>query len=122
VLGGNSGNAGLFSNAKSLKTFMQMMLRKGEHIRGIVHVRIFKESTVELFTTRVKGLPYNNTRALGWDTLPNEYPSPCGQLFSANSFGHTGFTGTVLWADKDQNLGVIGLTNRVYPVPNDAKT
>jgi hypothetical protein len=54
------------------------MLNKGLYINNGKEVRIFNESTVEKFTTRVYGLPYNNTRALGWDTTPNQYPSPCG--------------------------------------------
>ena len=58
---------------------MRMMLNKGlyENEDGI-KVRIFKEETVDLFTTKVEGLPYNNHRALGWDTVPNGIPCPCG--------------------------------------------
>ncbi|NOY06921.1 MAG: beta-lactamase family protein, partial [Chlorobi bacterium] len=38
-----------------------------------------------------------------------------GKYFSANSFGHTGFTGTSIWIDPERKLYVIFLTNRVYP-------
>lgn len=55
-----------------------MMLNKGLHIEGDKEVRVFKESTVELFTTVEKGLPYPNSRALGWDTNPGGVPCPCG--------------------------------------------
>ena len=78
-------------------------------------MRVFKESTVELFTKRVDGLPYANHRALGWDTIQPGIPSPSGQKFSENSFGHTGYTGPHVWADKDKNLGVVVLDNRIYP-------
>ena len=47
--------------------------------------------------------------------MPISSVKACGDYFSKNSFGHTGFTGTSLWADKDKDLTVIILTNRVYP-------
>ena len=78
--------------------------------------RMFNQSTVLLFTTAPQNLPYQNPRALGWDTIPNQYPSPCGQKFTPGfTFGHTGYTGTTLWADFKQNFAFISLTNRVYP-------
>ena len=56
-----------------------MMLNKGLHENEDgLKIRVFKEETVELFTTKVEGLPYENTRALGWDTVPKEMPCPCG--------------------------------------------
>ena len=58
---------------------MRMMLNKGIHENEDgIKIRVFKEETVELFTTRVEGLPYDNTRALGWDTVPHDMPCPCG--------------------------------------------
>jgi CubicO group peptidase (beta-lactamase class C family) len=42
--------------------------------------------------------------------------SSSGSLFSPSSFGHTGFTGTSIWADPSRNLAVIFLTNRIYPI------
>lgn len=78
ILGGISGNAGLFSIASELTTFMQMMLNKGLYVSNGKQVRIFNESTVDKFTTKVYGLPYNNSRALGWDTNPGTVPCPCG--------------------------------------------
>lgn len=70
---------------------------------------------METFYTRVDGLPYNNRRALGWDTVPIQANPPCGTLFSMNSFGHTGYTGTMMWADRDKGLIVSLMTQRVYP-------
>ena len=67
------------------------------------------------FYTRVDGFPYQNRRALGWDTVPISDNPPCGHLFSLNSFGHTGYTGTMIWADRDKDLIVVFLTNRVSP-------
>jgi len=70
-----------------------------------------------LFTKKWETPMYNNLRGLGWDTKPEptSYRAPCGEKFSVNSFGHTGYTGTSVWADTDRNLIVIFLTNRVYP-------
>lgn len=121
ILGGVSGNAGLFSTARDLFNFMRMMANRGfyynPYTRGLKEERMFKEETVDLFTTRASGLNYTNTRALGWDTKPepNKYRIPCGESFSDNCFGHTGYTGTSVWCDKDRKIIVIFLTNRVYP-------
>ena len=91
---------------------MQIHLNKGLHRNG---TRIYQEKTVETFYTREDGLPYQNRRALGWDTIPIQTNPPCGIYFSPNSFGHTGYTGTSVWADRDKNLIVIILTQRVHP-------
>lgn len=116
ILGGVSGHAGLFSTSTDLIKFMQMMLHRGMYINSKgQEVRVFQEATVDLFTTRVTDVPYNNSRALGWDTVPISNTKACGDYFSPRSFGHTGFTGTSVWADKDKNLAVVILTNRVYP-------
>jgi hypothetical protein len=69
---------------------MQVHLTKGKLPDGR---EFYKPETVEKFYTRVDGLPYNNRRALGWDTIPIQQYPPCGNLFSPNSFGHTGYTG-----------------------------
>ena len=69
-----------------------------------------------MFTNAPQDLPYQNSRALGWDTIPAGYPTPCGQNFTPGySFGHTGYTGTTLWADSKKGFALISLTNRVYP-------
>jgi len=121
ILEGVSGNAGLFSTAEDLFKFMKMMLSKGNYYntntRNLQTEIMFKPETVELFTTRVTGLGYNNTRALGWDTKPEptKYPPQCGYKFSSNCFGHTGYTGTSVWCDTEKKLIIIFLTNRVYP-------
>ena len=103
AMGGVSGHAGIFSTAADLVQFAQMLLRGGE---GLV-----RPETIALFT-RVQN-PAFSSRALGWDT-----PSPGssgGTKLSPHAFGHTGFTGTSIWIDPDQNLFIILLTNRVHP-------
>lgn len=126
ILEGVSGNAGLFSTGPDLFRFMQMMLNYGRYTdeRRMspqpLQDTLFKSTTVELFTSKVTGLGYSNTRALGWETKPEptKYPPACGNKFSSNCFGHTGYTGTSVWCDRDKDLIVIFLTNRVYPDRN----
>jgi CubicO group peptidase (beta-lactamase class C family) len=66
---------------------------------------------VALFTRRSSP---GSSRGLGWDAK-STLGSTAGSLFSGTSFGHTGFTGTSIWADPERNLFVVFLTNRVYP-------
>ncbi len=112
LLGGVSGNAGLFSNAHDVAVFVQMLLDGGVY-KG---KRILKQSTIDLFTSRKA-----NDRAYGWDTKSEHGYTSAGKLFSLNSFGHTGFTGTSIWVDKDRKLFVVLLSNRVYPTRKNRK-
>ena len=107
-LGGVAGHAGLFSTAKDLAVFSQMMLNDG--LYG--WKRIFKTETVSEFTTKAN-IVDGSSRLLGWDS-PGGYASG-GIYLSDNSFGHTGFTGTSMWIDPDQGIIVILLTNAVHP-------
>ena len=124
VMGGVSGNAGLFSNSTDLYKFMKAFQTKSSgsligNITGLFtkNNAIASADIKDIFTTKYTSVSYSNTRALGWDTKPEptSYRAPCGELFSENSFGHTGYTGTSIWCDKDKSLIVIFLTNRVYP-------
>jgi CubicO group peptidase (beta-lactamase class C family) len=112
VLGGVSGNAGLFASARDLAVFVQMLLNGGSY----GDVQLVKPSTVARWTARQRP---DASRALGWDT-----PSPqssAGRFFSPRSFGHTGFTGTSIWADPEKELFVVLLTNRVNPTRDNQK-
>ena len=123
VMGGVSGNAGLFSNAGDVYIFMKMMLNDGQYYnpysRGLKAEYMFNPELINLFTSKFTDLGYENSRALGWDTKPDgsnsKYRIPCGELISENCFGHTGYTGTSVWCDVDRKLIIIFLTNRVYP-------
>ena len=122
LIGGVSGNAGLFSNARELFNLVRMLANGGKYYnpytRGLKEERMFSESTVNLFLKKFETSSYANTRALGWDTKQapiGQYRSQCGELISENCFGHTGYTGTSIWCDKDRDIIVIFLTNRVYP-------
>ncbi|MFY0253118.1 glycoside hydrolase family 3 N-terminal domain-containing protein [Chitinophaga sp. 30R24] len=112
MFGGVAGHAGLFSNAHDLGVIMQMLLNKGS-FNGVQYI---KPATVELFTT------YNSKisrRGLGFDkpdkdNAARKEPYPAKSA-SAATFGHTGYTGTCVWADPVSNIVFIFLSNRVYP-------
>ena len=105
AIGGVSGHAGLFSSARDLAVFAQMLLNGGSY-RG---VRLLKPQTVARWTSPQGPAA---SRALGWDTPAQN--SSAGQFFSPRSFGHTGFTGTSLWVDPERGVFVVLLLNRVH--------
>jgi len=112
ALGGVAGHAGLFASARDLGLFVTMLLNGGEY-NG---VRILRPETIARWTARQTK---DESRALGWDTPSS--PSSAGRYFSMRSFGHTGFTGTSIWADPEKQLFVVLLTNRVDPSRDNAK-
>lgn len=116
LMGGISGNAGLFATAEDLARLMQMYMSYGVYGGK----RYLQEATVREFT-KVQYPENENRRGLGFDKpllnnseldLKDAYPAP---LSSPESFGHSGFTGTFVWADPKNNLVFIFLSNRVYP-------
>jgi CubicO group peptidase (beta-lactamase class C family) len=112
AIGGVAGHAGLFSTARDLAVFAQMLLDHGYYGGR----RYIDPATVDLFTHRYSA---ESSRALGWDTpTPN---SSAGDYFTESSFGHTGFTGTSIWIDPDRDVFVVLLTNRVNPTRENQK-
>ncbi len=112
AMGGVSGHAGLFSNAEEVAALMQMLLDGGVY-KG--H-RFLKQKTVETFTSRHYA-KQNNRRALGFDKQlfnPSGNAQVCKEASQA-SFGHTGFTGTMVWVDPEYDLVYVFLSNRVHP-------
>jgi len=109
ALGGVAGHAGLFSTARDLAIYCQMLLNGGT-FRG---VRILSPLSVRRMI-EVRHLPPGEMRGLGWD-VHTGYSSNRGDLFPIGSFGHTGFTGTSLWIDPASRTFVIFLSNRVHP-------
>jgi len=106
-LGGVAGHAGLFSTASDLALFVQMLLNGGTYEGK----RYLHAATIDEFLRKKSP---GQERWLGWD-MKAESGSSAGALFPASSCGHTGFTGTSVWADPESRLAVIFLTNRVYP-------
>jgi beta-glucosidase-like glycosyl hydrolase/CubicO group peptidase (beta-lactamase class C family) len=109
LLGGVAGHAGLFSHAWDLAKLIQMHLQSGVYGPE----RIFKKETVQYFAQTVSP---KSGRGLGWNKPnPAENSATFSPLASPLTFGHTGFTGTVVWADPKEDLLFIFLSNRVYP-------
>jgi beta-glucosidase-like glycosyl hydrolase/CubicO group peptidase (beta-lactamase class C family) len=118
MFGGVAGHAGLFSNAYDLAKLYQMLLNGGE-LNG---TRLLQKSTIDKFTAYSSN---TSRRGLGFDkpekdnaTRKEAYPS---RSVSAETFGHTGFTGTCVWVDPKYNLVYIFLSSRVTPTRNNTK-
>lgn len=112
MLGGVAGHAGLFSDAYDMAVIMQMLLNGGV-FNG---KRYLQQETIELFTAYHSK---NSRRGLGFDkpekdNYKREEPYPALSASPA-AFGHSGFTGTCVWADPKHNLVYVFLSNRLTP-------
>ena len=110
LLGGVSGNAGLFSTAKDVATVYQMLLNGGE-LNGR---RYLSAETCHLFTTTTSK---SGRRGLGFykPVTTNPANSPCCASAPASVYGHTGYTGTCCWVDPTNRLIYVFLSNRTFP-------
>ncbi len=108
VFGGVAGHAGLFSTASDMARFAFTLANGGEGYG----TRLFRRTTLDQFTERVR-LRSTYPTGLGW--MVNYGETSAGAEFGPRSFGHTGFTGTSIWVDPEQELFVVLLTNRVHP-------
>lgn len=112
--GGVAGHAGLFGSANDLAKVMQMLANGGTYGGQ----RYLSDAVVKDFTKCQFCKPdgNGNRRGLGWDKpMRNGKSGPTCECVSYASFGHTGFTGTMAWADPEQGVVYIFLSNRVYP-------
>ena len=119
MLGGVSCNAGLFGSARDLANIFQMYLDQGK--KG--DQQILPSEAVNEFT-RCQYCDEDNRRGLGFDKPPIDYvegESYVAKSASASSFGHSGFTGTFVWADPEHDLLIVFLSNRVYPSRTNRK-
>lgn len=112
--GGVSGHAGLFSNLEDLSKYCSIYLNKGR----------LKNGTVLLSNKTIDCMIHNYTENLGEGRglgfcIKGYENSSGGELLSHSAFGHTGFTGTSLWIDKELGIYMILLTNRVHPDRNN---
>jgi len=105
-VGGVAGHAGLFANAGDLAAFGQAWLEYDPRLQ--IDPGLMDEATREHAETN------GERRGLGWMLKARE-GSSAGDKLSPDTFGHTGFTGTSLWIDRERALVVATLTNRVYP-------
>jgi beta-glucosidase-like glycosyl hydrolase/CubicO group peptidase (beta-lactamase class C family) len=111
--GGVGGHAGLFSNAMDMAKMMQLFLQKGNY-GGIQY---FSEQTFNDFNTCYYCLD-GNRRGVGFDKPQLGTSGPTCGCASMTSFGHTGFTGTMAWADPEEEIVYIFLSNRTFPDSN----
>ena len=107
--GGISGNAGVFSCAEDIAILCAALQNGGEwngrrilSPQGVKAMRTVPRSTAAL------------GRSLGWDVF-TAYASNSGDFFSPNTYGHTGYTGTSIVIDPDNDTSVILLINAVHP-------
>ncbi|MBR5784294.1 MAG: serine hydrolase, partial [Bacteroidales bacterium] len=117
LLGGVAGHAGLFATANDLAAVLQMLIDGGTY-KGTEYL---SKEVIKLFNTRHYAKD-GNRRALGLDKpFINDASTHVSPRASQSSFGHTGFTGTMVWADPDHGLVYIFLSNRVHPTPANSK-
>jgi beta-N-acetylhexosaminidase len=111
--GGVAGHAGLFSSANDLAKVMQMLVNGGTYGGR----RYLSEAVIQEFTKCQFCKPdgSGNRRALGFDRPTRSGKGPTCECVSYASFGHTGFTGTMAWADPESRVVYIFLSNRVHP-------
>lgn len=116
MFGGVAGHAGLFGNAYDVAQMMQMFLDGGEY-KG---KRLLSKKTIEAFNT-CYFCESGNRRGAGFDKPQLGSSGPTCGCASKQSFGHTGFTGTMVWADPENKLVYVFLSNRTYPNADENK-
>jgi CubicO group peptidase (beta-lactamase class C family) len=110
ALDGVAGHAGLFGTVAAVGAYARLVLRTCTTRTALGDPGLMREIGAP---SRVPG----SSRAIGWDTM--RPTSSCGTRCSASAIGHTGFTGTSLWIDRERDVYVALLTNRVYPTRNN---
>lgn len=115
--GGVGGHAGIFSNSIDVAKIMQLYLQKGSYGGR----EYFTKKTFEDFNT-CYFCPQGNRRGLGFDKPQLGKSGPTCGCASMTSFGHTGFTGTIAWADPEEEIVYVFLSNRTFPDSNAPNT
>ena len=106
------GNAGLYSTGPDLARFLAMVAGRGE----LDGRRILKADTVEAMTRDQTPAAVKSMRGLGWDIYEDEpYVTDFNKDDAKRVVGHTGYTGTLIWLDKNTGAWVVFLTNRTFP-------
>ncbi|EON76448.1 Beta-hexosaminidase [Lunatimonas lonarensis] len=119
MLGGISGHAGLFGSANELSKLMHLYLNDGRYGGE----SLIKPGVVRKFSKCVFCETSGNFRALGFDR-PSRPGDPNGNAAASapvTSFGHSGFTGTYIWIDPENELVYVFLSNRVHPTRENRK-
>jgi CubicO group peptidase (beta-lactamase class C family) len=114
MLGGVGGHAGVFSNATDLASLMQLFLNKGNYgNEQYLSSAVVSSYTKQQFQGNRRGAGFDRPKASGGGT--------CHELASQESYGHSGFTGTLVWADPKHQINYVFLSNRVCPSQDNWK-
>lgn len=116
MLGGLSGHAGLFGDANDVMKVWQMYLQQGYY--GGEQL-LSKDALIEF--TRYQYPEMGSRRGIGFDKPTFKYSGNAPRYASPSSFGHTGYTGIMTWADPAWKLNYVFLSNRVYPTRENNK-
>ncbi len=108
---GVGGSAGVFTTVRDLARYAQMLVNGGE----LDGARVLSAHSIKLFTTVQSPAAVPSRRGMGMD-IDTAYSRPRGTVFPLGSYGHTGFTGCILWVDPFSKTYYVFLSNRVYPV------
>ncbi len=119
MLGGVCGHAGLFGTANDLAKVFQMYLNNGRYGGD----RYLSRKYIQRYTSNESYEEFENRRGIGFDKPQPDTtkPGPSFKGISVKSYGHTGFTGTMAWADPDTGILFVFLSNRIYPDANNTK-
>ena len=116
LMGGVAGHAGLFGNANDVGIIMQMLLNNGTYAgQKILDSSVIHQFTSTHFSDNRRGLCFDKPE------FDEKKESPVNKDCSLKSFGHSGFTGTFAWADPENGLIFVFLSNRVYPSADENK-
>ncbi|QIE58366.1 serine hydrolase [Rasiella rasia] len=116
MIGGVGGHAGLFSNSNDIAKLMQLYLWKGFYGGK----RYFNPETLDMFNACYY-CEDNVRRGVGFDKPQLGESGPTCGCVSMTSFGHSGFTGTFTWADPEEEIVYVFLSNRTYPSADNRK-
>ena len=108
MLGGVGGHAGVFSNTTDLASIMQLFLNHGDYAGQ----KLFTQELIKDYTRKQYD---KNRRGAGFDRPREKGGGTCDVLASQSSFGHSGFTGALAWADPEHDIIFVFLSNRVHP-------
>lgn len=113
LYGGVAGNAGLFSNANELAVLFQMLMNGGNYGGK----QYLQPATIKKFTIHQLA----SHRGLGFDKPTGQSTNTVAPDCPNTAFGHTGFTGICVWADPENDMLFVFVSNRVHPDPNNKK-
>ncbi|HKJ49548.1 MAG TPA: serine hydrolase, partial [Christiangramia sp.] len=114
--GGIGGHAGLFSTANDVAKIMQTYVNGGSYGGE----KFLEKETIDKYNTCYY-CEDDVRRGVGFDKPQLGKAGPTCNCVSMMSFGHSGFTGTFAWADPEEDIVYVFLSNRTFPDSNNRK-